>query len=400
MKKPELLAPAGGFKQLTAAVKAGCDAVYLGLQEFNMRQTGTNFKLSDLKKVREICNSGLYKKNKKVKIYLTLNTIIYDSEISSLEKVIKKIKGKVDAVICWDMSVIQLCRKNNIPFHISTQASVSNSQTARFYKKLGAERIILARELSLSQIKKIRKVIPVELFIHGAMCVSISGRCFTSQFQHNKSANRGLCMHPCRRFYNVEDSEGNKLRVQNNRIFSAKDLCTLNFIEKIKNLNPVSLKIEGRNREPEYVYTVVSAYRKAIDKKLTKTEKESLISELKKVYNKGFSSGFYLGIPTQDDFSSKEHSSSTQTKKFIGKVFHYWKKPGVAGVYLNSGSLKLGDEIIITGKTTFFKTIIKTMEISNKKISKVKKGQKVGIKLPECRKNDELYIVIKKNKNT
>ncbi len=265
--KPELLAPAGNITNLIAAIKAGADAVYFGLQSFNMRATAKNFKLKDLNKINHICNT--LSPNKKIKKYLTLNTIIYDSELKKLEKLIKQVKNKVDAVICWDLSVIQLCKEHKIPFHISTQASVSNSKTAEFYKKLGAERIILARELSLKQIKKISKILPIEVFIHGAMCVSVSGRCFTSQFLHgNKaSANRGKCLHPCRRVYVVRDQEGNELKVKNNKIFSAKDLCALPFINKLKKLNIASFKIEGRNRDPYYVYTVTKIYRNAIDKK-------------------------------------------------------------------------------------------------------------------------------------
>ena len=189
-KKCELLAPAGNFAMLVSAINAGADAVYFGLREFSMRANAQNFAVKDLTKIKEIC------KQKKIKKYLTINTIIYDNEIPKIEKIIKQIKNKIDAIICWDLSVINLCKKYKIPFHISTQASVANSESAKFYKSLGAERIVLARELSLNQIKKISKIIDVECFAHGAMCVSESGRCFTSQFLFNKSANRGQCLHP------------------------------------------------------------------------------------------------------------------------------------------------------------------------------------------------------------
>ncbi len=399
--KIELMAPAGDFRTLTAAVKSGADAVYFGLKQFNMRASGKNFSVNELDKIKEICNkkdeNGI-KRN--VKMYLTLNTIIYDNELEKLKNLIKKVKNKIDAIICWDLSVIKLCKKYKIPFFISTQASVSNSEAAKFYKNLGASRVILARELSLKQIKQINKKVKIdtEVFIHGAMCVSVSGRCFTSQFLHNRSANRGLCMHPCRHSYIVKDEEGNELKVKNNKIFSAKDLCSLPFIEKLKKSNAKSFKIEGRNREPEYVYTAVRTYRKAIDNKLTKKEMNKLLKELNKVYNKGFSSGFYFGLPTNDDFSKKQHSSSTHKKKFIGKVFRYWKKPEVAGIKLNTGKLKIGDDIYLIGKNTFEKTKISSMEINNKKVKSVKKGQEVGIKLPYCRRNDKIYL-IEKRKN-
>ena len=285
MAKYELLAPAGNFPMLVAAVNAGADAVYFGLQEFSMRATAKNFTIKDLDKIEKTC------KPKAVKRYLTLNTIIYNEEITKLEKIIKKVKGKIDAIICWDLAVIQLCKKYKIPFFISTQASVSNLESAKFYKKLGAKRIILARELNLKQIKKISEIVDIECFVHGAMCVAVSGRCFTSQFLFNKSANRGECLHPCRRTYIVKDDEGNQVRAQNNKIFSAKDLCALPFIEKMKKAGIKSFKIEGRNREPRYVNTVVRIYRKALDNKLTKKEIQEGIKELNKIYNKGFSSG-------------------------------------------------------------------------------------------------------------
>jgi putative protease len=395
----ELLAPAGDFASLVAAVTAGADSVYFGLKDFNMRDAAKNFNISDLKKIREICNSqGL--NGRKVKMYLTLNTIIYDGEVKKLENTIKKIKGKVDAVICWDLSIINLCKKYKIPFHISTQASVSNSKAAEFYKNLGAERIVLARELSLKQIKQISKIkgIGIETFAHGAMCVSVSGRCFTSQFLFNHSANRGKCLHPCRRAYTVFDDAGNQLKVENSRIFSAKDLCTLPFIEKMKQSGIKAFKIEGRNREPRYVSTVVRVYRKALDKKLSKEEIKEGLEELNKVYNKGFSSGFYLGVPTADDFSKIEHSSSKEKKQFVGNVTHYFSKINVATIRL-VGELKVGDRIAIIGnKTGIVELKIESMEIKNKKVEQGKREQEVGIKLPnnaKLKEKDEVYKIVK-----
>jgi len=389
--KIELLAPAGDFKCLTAAINAGCDAVYFGLQDFNMRARAKNFKLTDLKKIKQLT------KPKKIKLYLTLNTLAYDSELKKIENIIKKAKKYVNAIICSDISIMLLCKKYKIPFHISTQCSVSNSKAAEFYKKLGATRIVLARELNLKQIKKISKIIPTEIFIHGAMCVSISGRCLTSQFLFNESANRGKCIHPCRRFYYIKDKEGNELKIENNYVLSAKDLCALPFIEKLKKANISSFKIEGRNKGPEYVDTVIRVYRKAIDNKLNKQQIKQAIKELNKVYNRGFSSGFLIKTPTSDDFSNIESNSSTQSKQFIGKIKHYYPKINVGLLKLNTGTLKIGDEIIIIGKTTgIIKTKIKTMQINHKEVDKVKKTDEVGINLPLCRKNDELYKVIKK----
>jgi len=389
-KQIELLAPVGNFPSLHAAIDAGANAVYLGLKNFNMRDSAKNFTLKDLEKIRKITTKN------KLKVYLTLNTIVYDSEIKKIEKIIKKIKQKqlIDAVICWDLSVIQLCRKNKIPFHISTQASISNKKAAEFYKKLGAERAILARELNLKQIKQISKVLPIEVFIHGAMCVSISGRCFASQFLQNRSANRGQCTHPCRRTYKVIDPEGFELKLENNRIMSAKDLCALPFIDKLKKAGITSFKIEGRNRSPEYVKTVVSVYRKALDKKLTKQEIKQGVEELKKVYNRGFSSGFYFGTPGIQGFSTSENGEARESKHILGRIKKYWPKPGVAAIEILSGSIKIGDEIYIIGKETGIKRVkVKSMEIKNKPVKQVKKGKDVGIKVPRCRKGDEVFII-------
>jgi len=390
-KKFELLAPAGDFECLITAIAAGADAVYFGLQEFNMRARAKNFKITDLPKIKKLCDE------KNIKKYLTLNTIIYDNELKKIENLIKNSKDYIDAIICSDISVMKLCKKYKVPFHVSTQCSVSNKITAKFYKALGAKRIVLARELNLKQIKEISKIIPVEIFIHGAMCVAVSGRCFTSQFLYGESANRGRCIQPCRRPYTVFDNQGKSLKITNHHILSAKDLCTLSFFEKLKKAKISAFKIEGRNREPEYLDTVVKVYKKAINKKLTKKEVKQLMQELNKVYTKGFSSGFLIKSPTNNDFSDVEHSKATQSKKFIGKITHYYKKMGVGLLHLNTGALKVGDNILIMGKTTgLIRHKIKSMQINHKEVNKVKKGQDVGIKLPFCRKNDELYKVIKK----
>ncbi len=385
-KKYELLAPAGNFACLNTAINAGCDSVYFGLQEFNMRNSAKNFHLRDLSKINDICRKN------KVKCYLTLNSIIYNRELKRVESIIKKVKNKIDGIICWDFSVINLCRKYNIPFHISTQASVSNSESAEFYKKLGAKSITLARELDLKQIKSLSEIIPVCIFTHGALCVSVSGRCFTSQFLHSKSANRGKCMHPCRRMYYVKDNEGNEVRVENNKIFSAKDLCTLPFIEKMKKAGIKMFKIEGRNRDAEYVDSAVRIYRKALDKRLTQAEINEGLNELKKVYNKGFSSGFLLKMPTSDDFSKSENSQASEKKHFIANVIHYYPKQGVAAIKMCSGSLKVGNKLLIIGNQTgLIRHTAESIEINKKRVNEVFKGQFAGIKVPKCRKGDEVY---------
>ncbi|MFA5061350.1 MAG: U32 family peptidase [Candidatus Pacearchaeota archaeon] len=392
MAKYELLAPVGNFAMLHSALEAGADAVYFGLQEFNMRDSAKNFRIRNLNKIKRICENY----PKKPKIYLTLNTIIYDKELRKIEEILKKVKGKIDAVICWDFSVINLCKKYKIPFHISTQASVSNSDSAKFFKNLGAERIVLARELNLKQIKKISKIIPVECFIHGAMCVSVSGRCFASQFVHNLSANRGKCAHPCRREWKITDDTGNELKLSNNRVMSAKDLCTLPFIEKMKKAGIKSFKIEGRNRSPEYVSKIVSVYRKALDKKLSTEEISKSIKELKKVYNRGLSPGFYIRPPTSEDFSSSENGEQTESKVFIGKIEKYWPKSEAASVRIFNNGLKIGKEVYIISKNAPIKrTKIESIEFEGEKINGAKKGESVGISLPKCFKGDEIYLIKK-----
>jgi len=390
-KKYELLAPVGDFKNLRAAISAGADAVYLGIKGFNMRATAKNFEIRDLARIRKICNES----SQKPKIYVTLNTTVYDDELKRLEKIIFALKGKVDAIICWDISVINLCRKYKIPFHVSTQASVSNVMSAKFYKKLGAKSVVLARELNFKQIKKISKIIRTECFAHGAMCVAISGRCFTSQFIHGLSANRGSCAHPCRRAWTVTDDAKNELKLENNRVMSAKDLCTLPFIEQMKKAGITSFKIEGRNRSPEYVYTVVSEYRKAIDKKLNRAEIVEGIKNLKKVYNRGFSSGFYLKMPTADDFSFSENGEQTERKKFVGRVEKYWPKVGVCSVKIFAGKLKVGDEVYLIGDEESIKRVeVKSIELDGKSVNLAKKGEEVGVDFGvSTSKGAEIYLI-------
>ncbi|MCP4633765.1 MAG: U32 family peptidase [candidate division Zixibacteria bacterium] len=391
MVKPkyELMAPAGNFPMLSAAVNAGADAVYFGLKDYSMRATSKNFTLDDLDEMREICNSS----QRKVKIYLTLNTIVFDEEIEKLDEIIRQIKEKVDAIICWDHAIMMLCNKHKTPFFISTQASVANTKAAEYYKNLGAQRVVLARELNLDQIKKISSIIEVECFIHGAMCVAISGRCFMSQFTYNKSANRGECNQNCRRNYSVTDSSGHELRVENSRVLSAKDLCALPFIEKMKEAGVMSFKIEGRGRDPRYVDIVTSVYRKALDKSMSADEVQSEIKELEKVFNRQFSTGFYLGKPTNHDFSTTENSAATEVKRNLGKVTNYYSKNQVASIKLVA-DLAIGDKIVVIGnKTGIVTQIVSSMEIENKPFKKANKGTTVGVKILGIRKGDTVFKI-------
>src|SRR3989344_5015085 len=259
----ELLAPAGDWSMLRAAIKAGCDAVYFGIQGLNMRAAAHNFELKEVKKIVSFCHQH------KAKAYCAVNVIIYEKELKLLDKILPTLKqAKVDAVICWDFAVIDLCEKLNLPIHLSTQASLSNSQAIISLKNKfkNIERVILARECSLEDIKEIKQKtkLEIEIFVHGARCISYSGRCFMSQELFNKSANRGECLQPCRREYKVIDEENKEMIMDNNFIMSAKDLCALPLLQKITELNIDCLKIEGRNRGADYVFKVVSACREAL----------------------------------------------------------------------------------------------------------------------------------------
>jgi putative protease len=397
MKKPELLSPVAGWPALRAAVSAGADAVYFGVKEFNMRANARNFSLAELPKATKFCHEN------KVKAYLTLNTIIYENELAKIKKILKKAKeAKIDAVILWDMAVLQEAKKLKLTVHLSTQASVSNSSAAEFYRKQGIRRIILARECSLKQIKEIKKnsKIEIETFIHGAMCVSVSGRCFLSQEIFGRSANRGDCLQPCRRQYVIMDAEEkHKLVLGKDYVISPKDLCALPFIGQLIKAGIASFKIEGRNRSPEYVKAVTEAYRAAIDdyfaKKLTNQKIKIYVKKLKEVYNRGFSSGFFIGVPSAKDFAHSYGSKAAKRKKYVGIVENYYKKVGAARIKLEAGSIKAGDRLIFEGnKTGVVEENAASMEIHNKKVKKAEKGSSVGIKTKnQLRKNDKVYVI-------
>jgi putative protease len=352
--KPELMAPAGNWTMLRAAVKAGADAVYLGVDKLNMRAKAQNFTLKDLESVVDYC------KENSVKTYLTINSIIFEEEIRELEEIIisAKING-IDSIICWDLSVAELCSKHEFPFCISTQGSVSNSLAASVYKKLGAARIVLARECSLEEIKKIRANtdLEIEAFVHGAMCIAVSGRCFMSHHLFGQSANRGECVQSCRREYEVYDSATDKsLILGEDYVMSPNDLCTIEFIDKLIEAGIDSFKIEGRKRSPEYVAKTVSVYHRAIDLyfegKLTDDIKKEMLAELQTVYNRGFSSGFYFDVPSSEEYANIHGSKATKKKEYLGKVLNYFQKAKVAHVLIESGSLSQNDDLLIIGETT------------------------------------------------
>lgn len=398
VKIPELLAPVGNWAMLRTAVNAGADAVYLGVSGFNMRATAKNFKLVELKKIVTFCHEN------DVRIYLTINIIIYEPELPLLKKVLDTAKkNNVDGIICWDNAVIFEAKKRNLDIHISTQASISNAMSAEFYKSQGASRCVLARECTLEQIKKIRKktTLKIEAFGHGAMCVSVSGRCFMSQFLYGRSANRGDCIQPCRRAFSSkvliqEHEEGKALELGNDFVMSPKDLCTLPFLDKLAPYID-SLKIEGRARSPEYVDIVIKVYREALtaiaEHRFSKQLVDSLMKRLGTVYNRGFSNGFYMGKPIHE-FTTNYGSSSSKRKVSLGKVNNYFKKIGVAEIEITANSLKIGDTIVIIGDTTgTVMQTITTIEWNHKPLTIAKKGKSYAIKVNSLvRKNDAVYL--------
>ncbi|MBK9097120.1 MAG: U32 family peptidase [bacterium] len=394
---PELMAPAGDWTMLRTAVKSGADAVYFGVDKLNMRAKAKNFSVEELPEIAKFCRS------KKVKSYLTLNTIVFEDELTEAEQIIKGAKkAKIDRIICSDLAIAELCKKNKMPFCISTQSSISNSLSASVYKKLGAVRIVLARECSLEEIKKIRKntKLEIEAFIHGAMCIAVSGRCFMSHHLFGQSANRGECIQPCRREYEVYDTATNKsILVGDDYVLSPKDLCTIEFIDRLIEAKVDSFKIEGRKRAPEYVATTISVYRKAIDlyfkKKLTSEKKKEFLKELETVYNRGFSSGFYFGKPSSDDYAGVEGSKATTRKVYVGKVLNYFKKPKAAHILLESGKIRLKDKILIIGETTgLLEITLDKIFVKEKSSKTAQKGDEVTFVTSELvRRNDKVYLV-------
>ncbi len=388
MKKPELLSPVGNWAMLRAAVDSGCDSVYFGIKGLNMRASAQNFELKDLRKIAK----------EPVKKYLALNTTVFDDELPKIRHIIEKAySAGIDAIICWDLAVLQITKDIGLNAHISTQASIANTEALKLLKKLGVARVIMARELNMEQLKQIKKETDIELecFIHGAMCVALSGRCFMSHEMFGKSANRGECLQSCRREYLIKDmQDGKELVLGSNYVLSAKDLCTLPFLDKLMFLD--AFKIEGRTRSPEYVKIVTECYRKAIDScfggDFTEKLKKELVDKLKTVYNRGFSNGFYLGLPTSNDFATIEGSAATRKKLEIGKVTNFYKNKGVMVARLIK-DVKVGDDILIIGnKTGVVEQQIKSMQIEYKDIKKAKSGELVAVKTDKpVRENDLVF---------
>jgi len=410
MKEVELLAPLKNYKSLEA-VLGKAEAVYFGVESFNMRMYSDNFKLEELSEIVKRCHDN------NLKAYLTTNIVIYDNEFNLLDDILSKAaEAEIDAIIVHDVGAIQLAKDKGLKFHISTQANISNIQSARFYESLGAERLILARELSLEQIKDVKSKLntaQIETFVHGAQCTSISGRCYFSAEicgAQDYSANRGKCVQPCRRKWRVYDDEDNEFLYDGFFFINAKDLCMIEHIPKLIEAKIDAFKIEGRMRGPAYIDEVASCYREAIDAYYDNTFSQEKIKDwlerLDKAYNRGFSTGFYFGLPTGSEIEREKSGNISEFRKVeIGRVLSYYPEKKAAKVVLHSGQLKLQDEVIIIGgnTNTYIKQKIDSIQIKQKgnltetPLAKKEKQITVGIQVDKpVKKNDKLYILEKR----
>lgn len=404
----ELLSPAGDFESLMAAIQGGADAVYFGVGNLNMRAgSSKNFAISDLEEIKARCaGHGL-------KTYVTLNTVMYNEDLEYVKRTIDGIRNAgMDAIIASDFSVIEYARSLGLKVHVSTQANVSNVESLKFFAHF-AEVIVLARELSLDQVKELcrqveeqnitgpgGKKIKIEAFAHGALCMAISGKCYLSLHEKNKSANRGECMQLCRRGYTVtEKDDGYQLDIDNEYIMSPKDLSTISFIDQLLDAGIKVFKIEGRGRPPEYVKTTTACYREAIDAwkqgSFSKEKIEDWERRLNSVFNRGFWEGYYMGKKT-GEWSDKYGSSATKRKVYLGKGMNYFSKLGVAEFLMETNSLHLGDEILITGPTTgVIETTVKEIRVNLQPVELAVKGDRFSMPVQSVvRRSDKLFKIV------
>lgn len=394
-KRPEIMSPIRDWASLEAC-KDYTDAVYFGLPDLSLRAHAGAITMKDMGKFVDACHEN------KIKAYLTVNAVVYDRDLELTEKIIKKAKAdKVDAVIVWDPWAIEVARKVKINFFISTQANVSNWRTAEFYKKLGAKRVVLARELSLDQIKKMHSKTKVdfEAFVHGAMCVAISGRCVLSSYLYGTSANCGVCAQPCRKQWMLSDTEGSQVITEGKYFLSAKDLRMIEYMPELIKAGVVSFKIEGRRRDPRYIAVTARCYREAVDSffdgTFTREKAEVWKKELATVYNRGFSTGFYFSTPSREGINYEKADNVASVKKvLVGHVYHYLPKIGVAEIKLNHRGIGVGDKIIFEGSKTFVEGAVESMQIEGKPVKEAKKGESVGIKvISPVRTNDKVFVL-------
>ena len=404
-KEIEIMAPAGSYEALMAAIQGGADSVYFGAEELNMRAASSvNFTLNDLHIIAGLCNEN------KIKSYLTVNVVVFDNEIEKMHSIIDEaVRSGVSAIIASDLSVIDYAFRAGIEVHLSTQLNITNIEALKFYSRW-ADVVVLARELNLDQVKNISNKIKeldirgprgqhvkIEMFVHGALCMAISGKCYLSLHENNMSANRGKCYQTCRKSYIVTEKEsGYQLEIENEHIMSPKDLCTIGFVDKLIDSGITVFKIEGRARPAEYVKTVTSCYDEAVKAVADGSYNNEKITEwresLSSVFNRGFWDGYYLG-QRLGEWNISYGSSATKRKVYIGKITNYFAKPGVAEIKLESGNLEKGDIILIIGPTTgVVEFTAVEIRVDLKETSKALKGEFCSIKIPEfLRRSDKVY---------
>ncbi|MEY2963108.1 MAG: hypothetical protein RL754_369 [Bacteroidota bacterium] len=392
----EIMAPVGNFESLGAALHAGCNSVYFGVEQLNMRaRSSINFTTDDLHEIANRC------KEFGVKAYLTMNTILYDHDINLMRTIVDQAKaGGINAIIASDHAVMAYCRSIGMPLHISTQSNVTNVESVEFYSAF-ADVMVLSRELSLRQVSEISRqiekrdvrgpsgnLVRLEVFAHGALCMAVSGKCYLSLHSNNSSANRGACVQNCRKSYIVTSKEdGQELEIDNEYIMSAKDLCTIGFIDKIIDSGVSILKIEGRGRSADYVDTTVRCYREAVDSinegTYTPEKIEQWMERLATVYNRGFWDGYYLGRK-MGEWNDTYGSKATEKKLLVGKGVKYFKKVGVGEFALESFSLKKGDSIMVTSpRFGVHRMEVEELRVDDKSVDQVSKGDVFSFKIDQ-----------------
>ena len=404
----EIMAPAGSWESLQAAIQAGADSVYFGIERLNMRsRSSSNFTTEDLHRIVERC------KEAGIKSYLTINTIIYDEDLELMREIVDNAKeAGVSAIIAADVAVMQYAISQGVEVHLSTQLNISNIEALRFYAQF-ADVVVLARELNMDQVAEIHRriveenivgrngeLIRIEMFCHGALCMAVSGKCYLSLHELNASANRGACMQVCRRAYRVHDEDSDiELTVDNKYIMSPKDLKTIHFMNKMMDSGVRVFKIEGRARGAEYVKAVVSCYNEAIEAHLNDTFTDEKVADwdirLSKVFNRGFWDGYYLG-QRLGEWSHNYGSKATHKKVYIGKCTNFFQKIGVAEFLLEAQSLSVGDEILVTGETTgAYEDVVEEVRVDLKPVDTVEKGTYFSIKTKDVvRRNDKLFKIV------
>lgn len=401
----EIMAPAGNWASLNAALQGGADSVYFGIEQLNMRaRASNNFEMGDLSEIAALCDRH------QVKTYLTLNTVLYDHDLPLMRRIIDEVKKcGITAIIAADQAAINYANLSGVEVHISTQANISNIEMVDFYSRY-ADVMVLARELSIGQVQKITeavkernikgpsgKLVQIEVFAHGALCMAVSGKCYLSLHTYNSSANRGACKQNCRHAYKVQNEEGIELEVDNEYIMSPKDLCTLPFIDQLIRAGAQVLKLEGRGRSAEYVRTVTQCYKEAVtavqENRFTPENIDRWMKELSKVYNRGFWDGYYMGQQL-GEWSTVHGSASQKEKTFIGKVLHYYPKARVAHVRIKARGLTLNDEILVIGdKTGAVYPKVESIWVDETSVEKAEKGVDCTLRIDQpVREGDIVYL--------